>query len=283
MSRTLFSVFLCLSQTLVLGQKHSDAFQQMVNTERQFAQTSVDKSTKIAFSTFLSQDAIVFNNGNPINGLAFWQQKPESDDLLKWTPVYAHIATSGDLGFTTGPWEYFAQRTHNKPASTGTFVTLWRKQTDGNWQVALDIGISNPLPPNEILNNPSKRKISRHQADTAMVKMALLSADYLLSRAILKQIPSKAYELYLSDDSRFYRFGSQPFVEKSKIQELLTKPSQQMIFEPLNGGVSLAGDFGYVYGNAKMNDKTGNYLRIWRKEAKRDWRIMLELVNLPAE
>ena len=33
-----------------------------------------------------------------------------------------------------------------KPAAFGNFMTVWKKQTDGSWKFALDLGISNPEP-----------------------------------------------------------------------------------------------------------------------------------------
>jgi ketosteroid isomerase-like protein len=65
---------------------------------------------------------------------------------IAWEPAEADIAVSGDLGYTIGRFESTSfgpdgqQRTR-----TGTYVTIWKKQRDGSWKVAVDIG-SNNIP-----------------------------------------------------------------------------------------------------------------------------------------
>ena len=60
---------------------------------------------------------------------------------LRWEPVRADIAASGDLGWTTGRSVFeviapdgTAQRTE------GVYVTIWRLQADGSWKVVMDLG-----------------------------------------------------------------------------------------------------------------------------------------------
>ena len=59
---------------------------------------------------------------------------------LNWAPEFADIAVSGDLGYTTGPWE-FRRSPKDAPVAFGHYVTLWRKQNNGAWKVEVDIGI----------------------------------------------------------------------------------------------------------------------------------------------
>jgi len=64
---------------------------------------------------------------------------------LRWQPTFAAIARSGELGYTTGE---STTRTHDEQGRTveahGRYVTIWNKQRDGSWKVALDIGTSTP-------------------------------------------------------------------------------------------------------------------------------------------
>lgn len=65
---------------------------------------------------------------------------------LTWEPVYAQVAASGDLGFTVG--NYRAEGTNEEGETVvqeGNYVTIWHRQADGSWKVALDTG--NPGPP----------------------------------------------------------------------------------------------------------------------------------------
>lgn len=67
-------------------------------------------------------------------------------ESLTWEPVYAVAAEAGDLGYTVG--NYTARGTDaegEQVIQDGNYVTIWRKQEDGTWKVALDTG--NPGPP----------------------------------------------------------------------------------------------------------------------------------------
>ena len=55
---------------------------------------------------------------------------------------FAAIAAAGDLGVTSGPW-WYREIPEDAPA-TGHFVSVWRRTSDGTWQVVFDAGISHP-------------------------------------------------------------------------------------------------------------------------------------------
>ncbi len=60
---------------------------------------------------------------------------------LTWEPVEAIVAASGDLGYTLGRWKLSAIDPEGKPVTgQGKYVTIWRKQRDGSWKAAVDIG-----------------------------------------------------------------------------------------------------------------------------------------------
>lgn len=269
--------------SLAQAQKASEALQKMIATERAFAQMSLDKGTKMAFSTFFAPSGVTFQNNLPTNGQLHWQKQPEDKGKLQWKPLFANIALAGDLGFTTGPWAYFTRRTDASPNATGSFVTIWKKQPDGSWKVALDLGVGHSALPETAFMPATKLGGKPISQDTSLIKAALMSADYLFSKAIQNDDVLKVYESYLSNDVRLYRYGSQPIMKKNEALKILIKPSQKIKFEPLGGGVSAQGDLGYVYGSASVGDKAGNYLRVWRRAGKREWEIILDLATLPVE
>jgi ketosteroid isomerase-like protein len=60
-------------------------------------------------------------------------------------PIDAYV--SGDLGYTYGVWKSSRPGEDGKPeVSYGKYVTIWRKQHNGVWRLALDIGNSSPAP-----------------------------------------------------------------------------------------------------------------------------------------
>jgi ketosteroid isomerase-like protein len=67
----------------------------------------------------------------------------DGEEELTWHPDTAEI--HGTLGVTTG---HYAARTRGKDGkivtSTGTYVTVWRRQDDGSWKVVWDGGTPDP-------------------------------------------------------------------------------------------------------------------------------------------
>lgn len=61
--------------------------------------------------------------------------------VLEWEPEFVVAAASGDLGYTIGRY------TSRMPLEDGTerpgsgrYLTVWAKQPDGSWKVAVDLG-----------------------------------------------------------------------------------------------------------------------------------------------
>jgi ketosteroid isomerase-like protein len=63
---------------------------------------------------------------------------------IAWTPQFAEVAESGELGYTWGTWKL------NLPDTIqyGKYFTVWKKNMQGEWKVVLDGGNSGPAPGN---------------------------------------------------------------------------------------------------------------------------------------
>lgn len=60
--------------------------------------------------------------------------------FVKWNVTKATIANSGDLGYTYGAYHLeLNDSTGKKINDTGKYTTIWKKQNDGSWKVAVDI------------------------------------------------------------------------------------------------------------------------------------------------
>ena len=60
---------------------------------------------------------------------------------IDWRPVKADAAASGDLGYTIGTAEFHFTGKDGKPAERKSkYLTVWKKQSDGSWKVAADLG-----------------------------------------------------------------------------------------------------------------------------------------------
>lgn len=71
---------------------------------------------------------------------------------LTWKATKAGVAKSADLGYTLGA--YMLTQTDaegNQTSTVGKYVTVWRKQTDGQWKVAADCFNPDGVTPPAIL------------------------------------------------------------------------------------------------------------------------------------
>lgn len=123
---------------------------QIVRADRDFAQSVADKNRQ-KFRSFVAE-ATTFNGGTAteLRGRAAVMKDWEDFFLpdgptLTWEPTKGEVIGAGDLGYTTGRSVF---RTRAKDGTMterlGMYLTVWRKQPDGSWQVVFDTGSSLP-------------------------------------------------------------------------------------------------------------------------------------------
>jgi ketosteroid isomerase-like protein len=102
-----------------------------------------------AYADWFAEDGVLLGNGvAPVVGrvaIARFAHWLPAEYQLTWTPIDAAMSPSGDMGYT---WSHYEGRSKdangNSVIVTGRLVTIWRKQPDGNWKVALDAGANEP-------------------------------------------------------------------------------------------------------------------------------------------
>ncbi|HEX6224249.1 MAG TPA: nuclear transport factor 2 family protein, partial [Chryseolinea sp.] len=115
------------------AQNFSPALQSMVDAENAFARHSKEKNTRDAFLLYLTDSTVLFDKSGPAWGKKSWQERTPNTSLLFWQPLLVGISKDGDLGFSTGPWEWAPSR-EAKPEAYGYFASVWRKFSDG-WKL----------------------------------------------------------------------------------------------------------------------------------------------------
>ncbi len=271
----------------------------LVETEQAFSQAAADKSTREAFLLFIADDGILFRP-KAVNGKQWLIEHPtpasEKRPLLAWQPVFADVALAGDLGYTTGPWEYKEDIKNEKPVAYGDFVTVWKKQRDGSWKFAVDLGISHPESSGPLnlwkVSDPASsasrpiRKINQERERMTLVKRDLEFADSALTLGFVK-----AFLKYAGTDVRLFREKSAPFIGRQSAAAAIDARKERLTWQTTGEDVSVSGDLGYTRGlyEARSDDsekkliERGNYLRIWKKQ-NGVWRVVLDVANpLPAE
>ena len=130
-----------------LSNSQSDGSTALTKIEGQLMKAAADHGSQ-GYMSYYADDAVeVPNRAAILQGKAEiaktmgFLDKPENH--LTWAPVGGGMATSGDLGYTYGTYEFSAKDKDGKPVvDKGKYATIWKKQKDGNWKVALDMGNS---------------------------------------------------------------------------------------------------------------------------------------------
>ena len=66
-------------------------------------------------------------------------------NTLRWQPDFADVAKSGDLGYTLGASQrYFTDKDGKAFENEGRYITIWKRQKNGEWKIAIDGGTSTP-------------------------------------------------------------------------------------------------------------------------------------------
>jgi len=245
-------------------------FKNLVAAERAFAQYSVEHNTQQAFMHFLADDGIVFKKGQPVNGKKRWATIKPDSSKLSWYPAFADVAASGDLGFTTGPWEYRETKADKEAGAFGNYITIWKKQADGNWKAAVDLGISH--------GKPAATDAPVTDAMTTATNEQSSAAELAAAESKFIAATANAYQQNSNAEVKIFRPG-QPYITA----QAADADKADFVYMPTGSGIAKSGELGYVYGQAsvKKDDKTmnGAYLRIWKMHNKK-WELNVEVVSL---
>lgn len=128
----------------------------LFDLEAQFARATAQGGGK-AFASWFAEDAVTLSNGQaPVIGRAAiaahttWSPKSYQ---LTWTPTSGQLA--GEMGYT---WGHYAGVAINADGlhstTTGRYMTIWKKQANGEWKVVLDSSNNEPAGAGECCKLP---------------------------------------------------------------------------------------------------------------------------------
>ena len=268
-----------------------DTRNEVISAEYHFAERASSTNTKEAFLSHLAPDGLIVRQGELVNGIQDWQERQANNSLLSWYPSYVDVARSGDLGLSTGPWEFWKSRQDSTASVFGHFVSIWKKQQDGEWKVAIDIGVNHrahsttePPVPNSGSGLKAEQKLRKW--NLLFSNAELLGLEKELIEKYRKEGPA-VLASSLADNARVYRPGESPAIGKAARTTMLNRKDQYS-FSPVNCEISRSGDWGYIHGNVviittengKQEELKGTYMRLWKKSKQMKWEIALEVISL---
>jgi ketosteroid isomerase-like protein len=256
----------------------------LVEMEHAFAKAAATKGTRDAFLEFLADDGILFQPG-PVNGKKFWTERQPRKGLLSWEPVYADVSRAGELGYTTGPWEFRPNGPDDQPVAFGQYFTIWKKQNDGNWKAVLDRGVTTEKAfPRPALSFPTDEKNgdrkSRGDRTSAHADLLKLEAEFSKASALNART---AFESFLADDARVLRQNAEPAVGKLAAGKLMPEAGRALTWQVTMADASASGDLGYTYGTFELNTRgvtlqRGSYVRVWKKLDGK-WKVVVDVMS----
>jgi ketosteroid isomerase-like protein len=275
----------------------SPSFSTMVQTERAFAKMCGERGVRDSFITFFADDVIGFCPHPEKTRETLMKSPPPTTPptvKLAWNPVYGDISAAGDLGYNTGPFLLTDISSDKRPPKHGIFFSVWRKQKDASWKVALDIGVDTPGPvaaldaPFVAARSEKAKAAAETTPEAGRNRIIEIDREFHVAASTLPL--EAAYQTHLHDHARLHWAGKMPLADRKSVLAALAGDKRQLHGETLDGGMSRSGDLAFVYGRYELKgsgegqkNEKGYYARVWRMARDGKWRIVMNVINpLPA-
>ncbi|MBL9199023.1 MAG: nuclear transport factor 2 family protein [Opitutaceae bacterium] len=135
-----FAVVVLWPATLCSAQRDS-AQEELQRAEAAFFRHILDHGFGAGLAAFMADDAMIANSLTLGRDAQLARTKSEAvrsrGNVVRWKPLRAEVAASGDLGYSWGVAE-------SGPAKDGPFkpygiyVIIWKRQADGQWKFVYD-------------------------------------------------------------------------------------------------------------------------------------------------
>ena len=251
-------------------------YETLAAAEREFAAAGLRDGVQKAFIAHFAADAKVMRPF-ATDATAWYRAHADGPGKLIWGPQYLAVSSAGDLGLSSGPWRYEAERDGKPVVAHGHFFSLWKRDAQGRWQVLFDHGIGHAAADSGVENTALiALAVPEHKAPSAAViasrTQALDVADKTL-RAQLGHDPRKAYAPVATAQTLWVREGLLPMQGNEP-------PAAGG--DPACGcgprvamGVAASGDLAYTLGGAESARASGIDVRVWRFDGS--WKLLADV------
>ena len=273
----------------------SPALNSLFEAERAFAKRCGEVGIRASFMEFFAEDGIAFRP-HPVKYKEAVKDRPAPPNPLAyellWEPIFGEISAAGDMGYDAGP-SIYTDKTVEKPTpSYGFFFSVWKKQADGTWKVALDLGTDTKIPytgsrePQTL--PPSKTPSTATMINVEAERGKLLETERAFNQAAQTNGVVKTFAKNLTPTARLHRNGELPIVGRDAISKFLRRTSFTQTWSPSFVDVAQSGDLGYTYGSYELKEdgklEKGYYVHVWRRGANEQWQVALDVTSpLPSE
>ncbi|MBA3657233.1 MAG: nuclear transport factor 2 family protein [Gemmatimonadaceae bacterium] len=244
--------------------------EQLELAERDFQRATLERGVEGWNSFFADSGAQLQNTSRIVRGHAAIRELmgeflASKTERLIWWPVATELSEHGEMAYTFGASGVVAPDSAGKLAidGRGTYLTVWRRQHDGAWKVAADMG------------GQASARALEHAADTAaateIIRLEAARSDAIAAR------DRAALERIYSFDFLGIR-GTGPPVDRSTIIPELLNASKFVLARVESPAVTVAGESGYVNGVLRNASDAGtvtytSFLHIYVRRAGK-WQLV---------
>jgi ketosteroid isomerase-like protein len=271
------------------------ALREMVETERAFAAMGAEKGVRESFFEFFGEEGVSFNP-RPGRFREFARKHPLPDPppprefKLEWWPVYGDVAESGDLGYNTGPTLVTDLTPQKRPSRHGYFFSVWKREPEGTWRVAVDMGADSPGPDpahqdrlryERAPQEPSRKIPAR---DAAAGRAEILELESRFGESLVRSGLRQGYLDAVAEHARVHRVKNFPILGKEAISDFFAKQKVRAVrSEGIDGGIASSGELGYSYGRyeLKYEDRSekGYFTHVWKRNGKGEWKLVADVTS----
>jgi hypothetical protein len=112
----------------------------LIKADKAFSALCESHGMRNAFIEYLDSNGVLIRSNHlPMAGASaidYLIQQDDSGFKLSWNPQHAEVSESGELGYTYGM--YALRSTVDNGVLFGSYASVWKKQSDGNWKLLLE-------------------------------------------------------------------------------------------------------------------------------------------------
>lgn len=277
--KPLIAFAVLIATSLVLSAQGN--LQKIYDTEKAFEKMVAEKGIRDGFIEYLSPVGLMFMP-DIVNGREAWKARPASPAALTWNPIWIDVSSNGALAYSIGNSIYRPNGKDDQTAYHGHYISIWARQGNGEYRVALDTGIKHEKLSSILTDwkSPSGgAKAKSEKAGSAGDSSALFFSAVDAKNAA-------AYDSHLMDEAIVMRDGKQPFGGRKSASAFFKNEKSRIVFAKRKSFIE-AGDLAYVNSTYKLLDKAGveiekgNFVQVWKLIGGK-WKIAADVfVPLP--
>jgi ketosteroid isomerase-like protein len=211
-----------------------------------------------------------------------------SATTVRWQPVRAEASGDGRSGYTYGYTIYSTAQPGSPAVKIDRYIAFWRREEAG-WRITA-YAETYGAPPAAMTLPPAARRAVLPDLPMPPARGALeavRSADVEFSKQATVLGTGEAFRRFAAEDAQVFSAPGEFISGPDAIMRSFAPAASgnSLVWHPVAGEVSRAGDLGFTVGNAVFTGHRedggaqvgySKYLTVWRKQHDGSWRYVVD-------